>query len=166
MGSGALSATEAPRNVTVEVADDDEAYLAFNTDLGNSPDNNYEYASIEDGELTIDFDSNSAGGQGVNPNAISYFDDVFGIENQGTEPLKVWVTLQGDLADYADVYPIAGNWSRDDTMVGESNAVSASWATGVGSGFRVGIEIDLRDEDVDGLLQGTITIHADDIDPS
>jgi len=166
VGTGALSATEAERSLSVQIADDDDAYLAFDTDLGNSPDNNYEYASIEEGEMEIDFSTNDAGGEGVNPNSVNYFDDVFALTNQGTEPLSIWVELGGGLDDYLDVYPIAGNYGRDDSLVGESNAFSASWATGVGSSLRVGIMIDTTQVSSENeVLEGSITIHAEALDP-
>ncbi|NHX34982.1 MULTISPECIES: DUF1102 domain-containing protein [Halolamina] len=166
IGTGAFSATSAERSLSVEVADDASAYLSFGTDLGNSPDNNYEYASINDDELEIKFGSNDAGGQGVNPNSTNHFDDVFSITNQGTEPVEIWFTLSDDLDEYVDVYPIAGNFGRETSLVGESNAFSASWATGVGSGLRIGLTIDLSDaDDVDegDVLDGTMTVHAESI---
>ena len=161
-GTGALSATEAERSLTVQIADDDSAYLTFDTDLGTSPDNNYEYASIEEGEMEIAFGSNDAGGDGVNPNSVNYFDDVFQLKNRGTEPLTVWVELGGGLGNYLDVYPIAGNDGRDTSLVGEDNAYVGPNATGVGSKLRVGIMIDTTDVDSENeALEGSITIHAE-----
>ena len=164
IGTGAFSQVSAERAMSVEVADDSTAYLSFDTDLGNSPDNNYEYSEISDGELEIEFGENSAGGGGVNPNATTHFDDVFAINNQGTEMVEVWFTLSDELDEYVDVYPIAGNYGRETSLVGEENAFSASWATGVGSGLRIGITVDLAgadDVDPSDVLSGSMTIHAD-----
>ena len=164
VGTGALSATEAERSLNVQIADDDKAYLTFDTDLGNSPDNNYKYAEIGEEEMSISFDTNNAGGQGVNPNSENYFDDVFALKNKGTEPLKIWVELGGGLGQYLDVYPIAGNSGRDDSLVGESNAFNASWATGVGSTLRIGIMIDTTEVDPQNdVLEGSITVHAESV---
>jgi hypothetical protein len=164
VGSGAVSSMVAGRSLKVNIADDSNAYVKFDTDLGNSPDNNYEYAEIDEdsGELEIDFNENNAGGEGVNPNAETYFDDVFAIKNQGTEDLEVWFELSGGLANHIDIYPIAGNFGRETSLVGESNAFSASWATGVGSSLRVGIMVDTTNLD-DGIeeLDGTMTLHAE-----
>jgi hypothetical protein len=165
MGTGAFSATAAERDLSVEIADDDEAYLTFDTDLGNSPDNNYEYAQVSEEEMSISFSTNNAGGEGVNPNSVNYFDDVFALINKGTEPLSIWVELNGGLGNHIDVYPLAGNNGRDDTIVGESNALSAPWATGVGSTTRVGIMIDTTEVDSENnLLEGSITVHAEALD--
>jgi hypothetical protein len=163
-GTGAFSAMEAERGLDVEIAGDGQGYLKFNTDLGNSPDNNYEYAEINDKELVIDFDTNNAGGDGVNYNSVMFFDDVFALENNGTEPLEIWVELGGGLDQYLDVYPIAGNFGQGDSLVGASNAFSAPWATGVGSTLRVGIKVDTTQVDLNNAeLEGTITIHADSV---
>lgn len=166
IGTGAFSAMNADRSLSVEVEDDAGAYLKFETDLGSSPDNNYEYASINDDELEISIGSNNAGGGGVNPNATTHLDDVFALVNQGTEPLKIWFTLSDGLDDYVDVYPIAGGTQRDNSLVGEANAFSASWATGVGSTLRIGLTIDLSDAsgvDAEDVLSGTMTVQAKSI---
>jgi len=164
IGSGAFSSVEADRSLSVTIADDDTAYLKFDTDLGNSPDNNYEYSEISDDEMSISFDTNDAGGEGVNPNSVTYFDDVFALMNQGTEPVKIWFELNEGLDEYLDVYPIAGGVQRDNSLVGEANAFSASWATGVGSTLRIGIKVDTTEvADDNELLEGSITVHADSI---
>ena len=164
IGTGAFTSTTAERTMSVEVADDSTAYLSFDTDLGNSPDDNYEYSEISDGELEIHFGENDAGGEGVNPSSTTHFDDVFAINNQGTEMVEVWFTISDGLDEYIDIYPIAGNYGRETSLVGKGNAFSASWATGVGSGMRIGITIDLSDADdvePDDVLSGTMTVHAE-----
>jgi hypothetical protein len=166
IGSGAFSSVEAERSLSVSIADDDTAYLKFDTDLGNSPDDNYEYSEISNDEMSINFGTNDAGGQGVNPNAVNHFDDVFALMNQGTEPVKIWFELGGGLDEYLDVYPIAGGEQRDNSLVGEANAFSASWATGVGSTLRLGLKIDTtKVADENEFLEGSITVHAEEIDP-
>ena len=164
IGTGAFTSVSADRSLSVEVADDSTAYLGFDTDLGSSPDNNYEYSEISDGELDVHFGENDAGGEGVNPNSTTHFDDVFSINNQGTEMVEVWFTLSDGLDEYVDVYPIAGNYGKETSLVGEENAFSAPWATGVGAELRIGITVDIADADgVDpnDVLSGSMTVHAD-----
>ena len=165
-GTGAFSSFEADRSLTVQIADDSEAYVAFDTDLGSTPHNNYEYASINDnGELVIEFAENDAGGLGVNPNSVTVFDDVFAIENKGTEDAKLWVTLDGDVADHVDINLDYVNGSTGDTIIGEGNAFGPTWAFGVGDAFRVTIEVDTTDTPASTTLpdmfDGTITFHAE-----
>jgi hypothetical protein len=126
LGSGAFSSVEAERSLNVSIADDDTAYLKFETDLGSSPDDNYEYSEISNDEISINFGTNGAGGQRLHPNAVSHFNDVFALINQGAEPVKIWFELGGGLDEYLDVYPIAGGEQRNNSLVGESNAFSAS----------------------------------------
>jgi hypothetical protein len=163
VGSGAVSNMVAGRSLTVNVADDSNAYVRFDTDLGSSPDNNYVYAEInENGELEINFDGNSNGGQGVNPNSETYFNDVFKVQNQGTEDLEIWFELSDGLKNHIDLYPIAGNDGQETSLVGESNAYTGPGGMQIGSsGLRIGIMIDTSNLD-SGIeeLSGTITLHA------
>jgi hypothetical protein len=156
IGTGALSAVSTgDRPVTVTVADDSEGYLQFGT-------TETEIGGIDNNELELDFDENVNGGDGVNVDSIMYFDDVFEIRNRGTDgEIKIWATVGDDLDDYLDLYPISGGSGRGATMVGESNAVSASFDTGTSDKLRVGVEIDLRgSEESPGELSGSIQIHA------
>lgn len=170
LGTGAFSSVEAERKLTVQIADDSDAYLQFNTDLGNAPDNNYEYAEInDDGELEIEFAENDAGGLGVNPNAVTVFDDVFAIRNRGTEDVKVWVEFHGDVAEYIklNMYYV-GDDAEEDGFVGAENAESRSWNTGVGEQMRTGILVDTTDtssekENLPESFSGSITFHAEAI---
>ena len=82
LGTGAFSYVRAERDITVTVADDENAYLRLS---GNS-----EYASEENGELALDFaGGNDQNGDGLNANADSRFDNVFVIENQGTNDARI-----------------------------------------------------------------------------
>lgn len=84
VGSGAFSSVEADRSVTVEVADDTEAFLAL---IPTS-----EYAIERNGLLTLDLSPSNptnAGGTGVNANAETIIRDVFEIENRGTQTVEI-----------------------------------------------------------------------------
>jgi len=164
VGSGAFSSFEADRSLTVQIADDSEAYVAFSTDLGGTPHDNYEYADINDnGEIEIEFAENDAHGLGVNPNSTTAFDDVFAVENQGTEDAALWVELSDDIAEVVDIdlYYVGQD---EPSIVGEGNAFGPEWAFGVGSSFRVGITVDTTKTETGELpesFNGTITFHAE-----
>ncbi|MFC6753374.1 hypothetical protein [Halorubrum tibetense] len=85
IGSGAFTSVEAERAVTVEVADDSDAFLALNPTT--------EYARIrDDGTFTLDLTPSNpteAGGTGVNANADTIIRDAFEIKNQGTQSIQV-----------------------------------------------------------------------------
>ena len=85
VGSGAFSFVRAERDITVDVVNDDQAYL------GLVPES--EYAALDDGELILNFaggnDDMDQNGEGLNDNADSRFDDVFRIENNGTNDARI-----------------------------------------------------------------------------
>ena len=91
VGTGAFSSTAVDRNVTVDVQTDSAAYLGLvPTDQLSSSDPNGQFADeVSSGELEVAFDDSDNGGSGVNQDAVTVFDNVFQIENQGTQPVDV-----------------------------------------------------------------------------
>lgn len=92
LGSGAFSRVESQRDVTIEVARDPDAYLG----LDGCPDSpNQSYTNINgDGHLEIQMSEanpTDAGGEGVNSDSRTWFDNVFQICNQGKEKACVWI---------------------------------------------------------------------------
>jgi len=90
MGSGAFTqATLADRPVSVSVVPDDEGFLSLSADEDEHA--NGEYAEVnDDGELQINLNEDAnidqklgfgIEGQGLNPNATYYIDDLFGVYN-------------------------------------------------------------------------------------
>lgn len=93
-GTGAFSSVEASRDVTVEVAGDGDAYLVIEPgDAANAADeDNGQYAAIGgDGQFFLDFtdDNGNVGGDGFNPEAVTGVEDVFVVQNQGTNPIEL-----------------------------------------------------------------------------
>lgn len=90
VGSGAFSSVSAERGITVNVADDTDAFLRLAPCTG-SP--NGDYVDNTNGLLTIDLSAGNEddppGGNGVNPEALSVFHNVFEIGNQGTQDVCV-----------------------------------------------------------------------------
>ena len=82
IGSGAFSSVEAERGVSVEVADDNNAYLGLEAERADiiSDDG-------DSGQLSIDLGSQTTaqGGEGFNDEAITTIEGVFSITNQGTQ---------------------------------------------------------------------------------
>jgi len=90
MGTGAFTqATLADRPVNVSVVNDDQGFLSLSAD--ESEHKNGEYAEINgDGKLQINLDENAnidqqygfgIEGDGLNPDAEYYIDDLFGVYN-------------------------------------------------------------------------------------
>src|SRR6056297_3620319 len=79
-GTEAFTSIEAERNVDVSVAGDSSAYLAFEA-LDSSNGNDYVTTESDDTlSITLDGDG-SAGGSGVNQDAITQIEDLFKIVN-------------------------------------------------------------------------------------
>ena len=97
LGSGAFSSVEADRSITVEVADDTEAFLALIPTT--------EYATVpEDGMFTLDLSPSNptdAGGSGVNANAETIIKYTFKIENRGTQTVQP--TFEGGESDGIEI---------------------------------------------------------------
>lgn len=91
-GTGAFSSVSAGRDVSVEVASDANAYLSID-DTGNA---NAEYITeTAGGEFGIDLtggNTTSGGGSGVNIGAVTVLEDLFEVENRGTQDVEVEVT--------------------------------------------------------------------------
>jgi len=100
LGTGAFSRVESQRQVSIQVANDNNAYLGLKPlDTPNS--NNYVELD-ENGHLTIniaehdDFTGTEGGaqpGEGVNSDSLTYFDGMFQICNQGKADAQISYTL-------------------------------------------------------------------------
>jgi hypothetical protein len=89
-GTGAFTSVEADRDIAVQVANDANGFLALEAIGPNAP-----YIDTSNGTLGIDLTSNNAtnaGGQGVNTNAVTVFEGMFEVRNQGTQEVDVEIT--------------------------------------------------------------------------
>jgi hypothetical protein len=125
MESGAFTQATATRQVESTVLDDTEGYMSFVVD--DSEVANGQYATLnKDGEVVLLF-TGEAGtnpfdgpvGQRVNTNSVYYFDDVFGIANQGQDES---FTLQIEFNSYR-LSPLP------------QGASETSWSERVGRGY-------------------------------
>lgn len=138
IGTGAFTSVSADRAVAVSVSDDSSALLALTAP--NSLENG-EYATGPQeggtGQLTLNFDASAdVSGTGVNDDAVSRFDSVFRVTNNGTQ----FVRLGIDKTDFKhpdrwDCYPYGNalnaypNW--DEGYVGPGIGPGGSMAIGV-----------------------------------
>jgi hypothetical protein len=178
LGSGAFTRVESQRSVTVQVAEDPNAYLGMDK-CPESP--NASYAWLDDNghlELLMNPDNPTVGesplGEGINSDSTTWFDSVFQLCNQGKDDVCVyiedsedWPTV-GDAADGVDgVEPddrrvdfyVEGN--ENESIVGQDNAISLP----LGECFCVGLltrSYGLSDGDeLLSVLDNEITIVAD-----
>ncbi len=81
LGTGAFSRVESQRHVSIQVAQDPDAYLGLK--LLETPNSNNYVELDEKGHLTINIDESGNGGYGVNSDSFTWFDGMFEICNQG-----------------------------------------------------------------------------------
>lgn len=127
MGTGAFTSVSANRSIDVTTADDNNALLAIEAD--DTP-NATEYVDTSGGTVSLDFTNTDSGGSGVNQNAVTVFDDLLNVTNQGTQAVIVghrqnFAPQQGALyhEDYEDgaitrVGDVPGEFDEVDSSIG------------------------------------------------
>ena len=167
MGTGAFASVEATRSVGVNVEGDSSGYLGLSAD---SP-----YAEIQGKQLRLNFGNNGNGGDGVNVDAVSTFDGVFRMTNNGPNELDITIDKSG--LEYPDrwhfvpkeVYEeYSGNYPEDsfypswDNFGGYDSTNASGGGLSTGSSTLVGVAIDTRDRA--SLPGGEITFAVTDAD--
>jgi hypothetical protein len=102
-GTGAFTQVSANRGVGVNLANDNNAYLALKS--SSNRNRNDEYVVYEnDGTLSIDMTSNNPNlqGNGINDDAVTIIRDMFDIVNQGPNPVFVWHETNANDGDSDD----------------------------------------------------------------
>ena len=178
MGTGALSSVEAERNIRGRVVGDERAYLEIN---GFDTTENSYAMETSDNEMLLDFDQDpdytvfdsddnttdpdptdpdkdlgNDEAEGLNPDAISRFDDVFRIQNDGTEKLDVYITDNLDRVtfykggDPTDSLEESGNSVTlhpfDEAADTDDDGDPEETSDPAASEVNVGVEIDLTGE--------------------
>jgi hypothetical protein len=156
LGTSAVSSVTAQRNIGGTVAGDKSAYLK----IQKGSNNGFAVKNL-DGQFRLGFNDDPDGGNGLNPDAVSSFDDVFQILNTGSETLLVHIE---DSKDRIEFY--FGESASDGTF---KDSDTAKVALGPGAEkLRVGVRIDLRGlTAASGVFEGDndFTIVAEDADP-
>ncbi|MFC6721070.1 hypothetical protein [Halobacteriaceae bacterium SHR40] len=128
IGSGAFSSVSADRDINVNVAGDESAYLGLESTSA--------YSSQNGKKLALEFDgSNSQNGDGLNADADTQFRNVFKVVNQGKNAIR-FQFYHGDF-NTLEGTPLAMAVS-DETIeyasINEITAVNTSDAPGTWSG--------------------------------
>jgi len=161
MGTGAFTSLSASRNVSVSVSPDSEAYLQIKA--LDTPNSN-EFVDGSGGRsdtLSVSIGENEVGGKGVNEQAETYFDDLFSITNQGSQP--VWIWMRSNISgvnhynsDLNEGISLDGNNVFNDREVIQY--------VEVGNGFNVGLAINTVGTPFDRDGQSMIIAKADEED--
>jgi len=147
VGTGAFSSTEVDRNVTVDVKTDSNAYLGL---VPTNDPNSVFAREVSSGELEVAFDgSGSPGdGNGVNQDALTVFENVFQIENQGTQRVQILLSDGGGTSKSIIV--------QDPGSIGDGTAPDGGSPTSITSGsdeLAVALASDTPDTDNDGNVE-------------
>jgi len=159
VGTGAFTSVTATRDIDVEVADDASAYLRLQGTGGANSD--YVTDDGDGGTLAISLDESnsgsvSGGGEGVNPDAVTEIDDLFTVENQGTQEVTVSISKSGANSGLVSFYP-EGEAYTGDSFADSDLTLSA------GNGSDVWVEVDTEGASVsDGdVLLDSVTFTAE-----
>jgi len=170
MGTGAFTSVEADRDFAVDVRNDDSAYLALrpvdadgnvvgnlsegDTDrVPETPEQNRPFSLIDEDTGRIDIAVTA-----LNADAMTVISNVFQIDNQGRNPIDVYVDIsyegEGDgNPDVVEVSTSNGNALDDD-----ENPVEL----GDGNSLVVDLTFDTSGIGPDDAIADTITIHGTD----
>ena len=123
IGSGAFSRTESERSLTIQTAEDPEAYLGLE-ECDSIHGDNYVEVGSDDGHLEVEIGENPNDGEGVNSNSLTWFDNAFEICNQGKEKACVWIDAEVATENgvpFVDFFVFDGDDERP--ILGVDNAI-------------------------------------------
>lgn len=157
VGSGAFSQVESQRQITIDIAEDPNAYVGLDECEGK-PNNSFADLD-EDGHLRIDMSPSNPttdGGEGVNSDSHSYFNNVFELCNQGKDNAIIWIEAEPAFETDTGEKAVQFYWdSQEDARIdGEENAFDLN----VGHCICVGIATVTK-----GLSEGQSLLEDDEI---
>lgn len=176
VGSGAFSTVSAARQVSINVSDDAEAYLRLDPD---DPDySNSAYATEVEGVIKIeiiDKDSSGFKGDGISPFAATTLEEIFPIENQGTQEVQITVEssdlTESEVGNRVDLFATPDP-SDDDQDFDLVSLVDNSVTIDPGEAVAAGLKIDATGNDLGKLqdliegLQLTVVAEAEEVSNS
>ncbi|MFP8889887.1 hypothetical protein ACLI4U_08950 [Natrialbaceae archaeon A-CW2] len=161
LGTGAFSRVESDRMVTIQVANDSDAYLGMK--LLDTPNSNNFVDYDENGHLYIDIaDQPSAGGEGVNSDSYTWFDGMFELCNQGKADATISYELpEGVVENDVDEQTVAFYYIEDGerVIVEEGQGVPLDLGECEEIGVRTVTKGIAADETP--LINGMVTVTAD-----
>lgn len=166
LGTGAFSAVEADRQVTIDVAEDADAYLGL--DPNHEDYSNSAYATGEDGIVKIDLTkgtetSKGVFADGVSPQAVTRIEEVLPVRNQGTQEVQVSITSKDFPIKKFDIFGTEIP-NQNDTSLTEEPFPNLE----AGDSLALGLEIDATGdieelEDQIESLEVTVNASAEDV---
>lgn len=148
--------------MTIDIAKDPDAYLGLDKcpDTSDEMKPNADFIEFESGHLVVDMsDTNETeeGGQGVNSDSQTWFDDVFQITNQGNQQIEYWIEAEPAFETdegYGDAVQFYFD-SRRDLRVDDAES---STTLPIGNSHCIGIKTVTK-----GLSEGDSLVEDDEI---
>jgi hypothetical protein len=160
LGTGAFTTAQADRSVSVSVANEDQAYLSLSPTQGENATFVTQDSSANN-EIAIDINDATGtqdDGDGVGLDSTYEFDNVFQIENQGTQEITVSI---GELSD-SDFDPDATGLTLQfypGTSSG-SPLHNSPITLGTGASQTIGLKIETEEPSIDDF-SADATVSAD-----
>lgn len=161
LGTGAFTSVDADRPVSVNVADEDQAYLALDELDGITYENATFASQNTKNQISIDIDDGNGtqdSSDGVGRDSIYEFDNVFQVKNQGTQ--KITVSIE-ELTD-SDFNPNATGLTVQfypDTS-SESPLHNSPITLGTGDSRNIGLKVETDEPSLDDF-SADATVSAD-----
>lgn len=170
MGTGAFTSVTADRRLNVDVRNDDDAYLALRPvdadgDVVSDPaegdtdrvpetsEQNRPFALIDDETGRIDIAVTA-----LNANAVTEIPSVFQIDNQGRNPVEVYVEISYEGSGSGNPSVVEVSTAGGDPLDDEANPVTLS----DGNSIVVDFTFDTSGVGSGDAIADTITIHGTD----
>ena len=166
MGTGAFTSAQAERTIDVDVTGDESGFIGLEATS--------DYAELNSGQLTLNFNGDGDVGDGVNDEGIFYFEDVFKITHQGSEDGKVVrVDTQGlshsqrviffksgsfdtsNFDTFGGIEPIEGYPNTMEGYRAYDEDETADWIEDGGGESRYGLALDSGEEEYVGVYINT-----------
>jgi hypothetical protein len=161
LASGAFTSVTASRDATVEVASDATAFLQMKSTGGKNSE--YVVTSGSDGkeELGLAFTSLAGknGGDGLGQNSTYTFDDLFLIQNQGTQDVEV--TISGPSFENSDaIKSFTFTGERSDADASSDDLGAEGLTIGPGDTIEVSVVIETGSDTTSNTKNKTFTVNA------
>ena len=160
VGTGAFTSAEASRSVNVTVEEDADAYLSLDSfDAGESK--NYGFVSQQGAGISIDINDVSGvhdPANGVGLDSVYELDNLFQVENQGTQEIEFEIeTLSdGDFTPSVTGLTVEFYPGSDASSPLDSTPITL----GAGNSQNIGIRVDTDDPDLNDF-SADATVSAD-----
>ena len=172
LGTGAFSRVESERSVTIQAAEDADAYLGLDEGDTNWADNYVELDS--NGHLEVDIAESGNDGDGVNSNSDTFFDEIIQVTNQGKEEAEICFDLGGLTLNDSEAQVVfytgtaQGSDGTDGDYMDRTCDADNPIVLETGHDAQVGIHVNTEDVDAaalvgsdDPLVEGYVTVLAD-----